>query len=120
MMTRFVVRKVMADTVGPSHRHDPWTSRAAAFRNSLHSGTQRTRVLLALAEAGEHGLTDYELHVKLSILRTAAGTRRDELRKLGLVVATQRVRPTDTGALAIVWVVTPLGRQVARDLDGSE
>jgi hypothetical protein len=105
--------RVVSNQLGPWHTVDPDTSRLAAIDNYARSGSQRRRVLYELDEAELKGRTDYELHAALDILRTAAGTRRDELRKLGLVEKTDDRRPTDTGCTAVVWRITPAGQFVA-------
>lgn len=96
-------------TVGPSHAKDPWTSRAAAQDNSRRIVGQRMKVLGALVDAGDYGCTDYELGLSLGLLRTAAGTRRGELRDLLMCVGTDRTRLTDTGNKGQVHVVTEYG-----------
>lgn len=108
---------VLAPTPGPAHRDAMPTEQAAAEQVAVRSGTQRARVLVALAAAGDKGLTDYEMSLRASICRPhVAGTRRADLQRLGLVVQTDRTRPTDTGCMAVVWCCTDAGRRVAGEL----
>lgn len=89
------------------------TSRDAAVLNRPRRPRDRERVYAALADAGERGLTDFEIAAVLSaegpcIGQTSAGKRRLDLERAGLVV--RRVvdgqpdrRPSPTGAPAAVW-----------------
>jgi hypothetical protein len=99
--------------VGPGVRNrDPDTSRAAAQRNLSGRHTDRRKALACLADAGEHGLTDFELAARMGRQQTSCGKRRGELRDLGLVEDTGRRRPAPSGSAAIVWAITPHGRRV--------
>jgi len=80
---------------------DPDTSHSAAKSASVRGPNQRIKVWDALNFLGE--ATDFELSEYLGILRSSAGKRRQELTELGLVEATDFRRPTDTGAMSIVW-----------------
>lgn len=104
------VTLVTANDEGPSHRGDPATSRIAARLNAPRSGTQRARVLLALAERAQ---TDYELERRLGLKHSSVGTRRGELVEGGFVEITDETRLTDTGSPAAVWRVTAKGAQAA-------
>lgn len=98
-------------TDGRSHTDDPITSKTAARRQLLNSGTNRHKVLVFLAARGELGATGYEIGASLRMLRTAADTRRKELAEMGLVaVKPNALRPTDTGSPAQVHVITDEGR----------
>lgn len=109
-------RAVTEARQGPSHRHDPDTSRRAARSNAVRSGSQRHRVLAALYLASGPGLTDDELGERVGIYRHVAGTRRGELVGAGLVEATDYRRPTPTGNQAIVWRITDRGLAVINQL----
>lgn len=85
-----------------------------------HSGSQRLKVLMKLAEAGAVGATDYELGTSLGILRTSAGKRRKELLEDGLVTDTGERRITDTGSSAVVWALTPEGSALVESHRGPE
>ncbi|MFZ2488099.1 MAG: hypothetical protein WAZ19_08240 [Anaerolineae bacterium] len=85
---------------------DPDTSRDAAILALETTATLRQRCLTALVAAGADGLTDFELAEIVGRQPTSAGKRRGELVALGLVEATDRRRPTPSGATAIVWVAT--------------
>lgn len=87
---------------------DPATSHAAAARAT---GTHQTKALAALVAAGDHGLNDFELAHRTGIKQTSIGKRRKELERQGFCRPSDRRRPSDTGADAIVHVVTPAGRR---------
>lgn len=85
----------------------------AAHGDRTARDAQRQSVLIALANAGDAGLTDYEAGRVLGVLRTSAGKRRLELMRDDLVADSGQRRPTDTGATAAVWVATEAGRRAA-------
>lgn len=100
--------------LGPSNDKD--TSKKAAEFNYPRSGTQRHRVLMALAEAGEHGLTRDEIcewlqkRRRKKISESAIDARVWELeKKMGYIEPTGRARMTQTGALAEVLTISRLG-----------
>jgi hypothetical protein len=97
---------------------DPATSRDAARLAKLTAGTVRTKCLLALADAGERGLTDFELGAAVGRQQTSAGKRRGELVEAGYVENTHEKRPAPSRAFAAVWRITDLGREKARELRG--
>lgn len=106
------------DTVGRTHGHDPVTSRMAAKRQAVTSGTNRFRVLEFLRSCGVRGATGYEIGRNLNMLRTAADTRRKELAEVGLVETRPNVlRPTDTGSPAQVHVITENGLAALSELE---
>ena len=80
---------------------DPDTSHLAAKTASVRGPNQRAQVWQAIKDLSE--ATDYEIAIHLGILRSSAGKRRQELTELGLVEPTDFRRPTDTGAMSIVW-----------------
>jgi hypothetical protein len=83
----------------------PETSRAAAVDLFPRSGNQRVQVLASIHAAGERGRTDYELE-RRGFTRSSASTRRFELQQLGWVKDSGKRRPTGTGQMAIVWVLS--------------
>lgn len=85
-------------------RTDPDTSQAAALTHAEIRRRDRERVLAALRDAGDRGLTDYELADKVDRQQNSAGKRRGELRDAGLVRDSGRRRKAPSGSLAIVWV----------------
>ena len=99
-------------TVAAARTTDPDTS---------HSPTRpswsddRTAALLALADAGDDGLTDFELAAITGVKQTSIGKRRGELRDRGLVADSGRRRESDTRSAAIVWTITPSGRDAATE-----
>lgn len=101
----------------PSHRHDPVTSRKAAARAHHGAGAHRDRILVFLLEQGELGATAFESWQATGGARpSGAGTRLGELKKAGMVRQSSRTRPTDTGSAAMVWDLTLLGVERARQL----
>lgn len=110
-----------ANVPGAVHRDDPPTSHQAALANAPRSGSQRGRLLLALAAAGEHGMTDYGASIAARIARPhVAGTRRAELLRLGLVEEAGGTALTDTGSPALLWRLTEAGRTVAEQMRREE
>ena len=82
---------------------DPATSHAAA---RYPHASARARLLLTFAEHEAHGLTVYEA---ARILGTEKGTtdrRRAELLERLQIIDSNQTRPTNTGASAIVFVVS--------------
>lgn len=124
-----VVAQAQAPWLGQYRAGQPETAKAAALAVKPRSGSQRARVLLALAAAGDAGLTDYELAQRAGIRRMhTAGTRRLELngpRDGGtypvLVEAVEgTTRPTDTDTQAQVWRLTDAGHRVAAAVEAGE
>lgn len=108
------------DRPGPSHAGGHATERAAAAANAGRSGSQRRRVLEAIAGAGSDGHTDFELERLLGLNRPSPGNRRGELVTAGLVANSGRTRKTNTGSPAVVWVLTDAGREVFGRLEGDD
>lgn len=90
------------------------TSRDASILNLPNRARDRDRVLKAIADAGPHGLTDFELETATGIKQTSCGKRRLELQRDGFVArrhvtdpATGKIipdrRPSPTGAPSAVW-----------------
>lgn len=101
--------------LGPFVR-DSETSREAAIQNYPRRGTQLRTVFEAVVAAGIRGRTRDELHAELvgtgkGIAEGALDARVWELgpRKAGWLVPNGEKRPTPTGAMAEVLVVSPLG-----------
>lgn len=95
------------EIVGRYHRNGQDTEREAAMLVAPRAGTQRARVLQVLRGA-EKGCTDYELWAVHGIGARphVPGTRREELIADGWpIVDSGARRRTDTGSLAIVWVL---------------
>jgi hypothetical protein len=114
--------------VQPSLDFDPASteSRLANVYSLPHRQRDKDRVLTALTEAGEEGLTDFELSYRLSVFgpaigQTSAGKRRLDLERDGLVARRLVIdphtyalipdrRPSPTGALAGVYVLAKFSR----------
>lgn len=95
-----------------SRREDPMTSHLAASKAELGASAGRLAVLGQLMLGSQ---TDFEIAAALNRQQTSAGKRRGELRDHGLVEAVKdgddpATRPAPSGAAAIVWQITALGR----------
>lgn len=95
---------------GAHHAHARETERAAAYDVLPRSGTQRMMVLLVIADAGEHGLTDQEIAERSGLYLYSAAPRRHELLRGGWVEDSGLRRGTGRGGNAIAWRLTTLGR----------
>ena len=84
---------------------DPDTSHAAARDARALSSPHRRLALQVLREAGDHGLTDFELAARTGVPQTSIGVRRKELVRAGLVEPTDERRLSPSGSKAIVWRV---------------
>lgn len=98
--------------VGANH---PETSRKAAKAVAPKRGTLRDVLFGVIANAGEHGRTDAELHQAVDVdwrtdIRSIGSARIDLRDKYGLIRDSGRTRLTPGGNEAIVWVLTDLGR----------
>lgn len=93
------------------------TSRDAANDNRPRAQQHRELALAALTEAGERGLTDFELEDVVGVKQTSIGVRRGELKKAGLVARRLVIdpktlelvgdrRPAPSGSTAAVWSLT--------------
>ena len=102
-----------ADAMGARHAGGGDTETAAALAVIPRSGTQRRKVLEALAASAD-GLTDDELAERTGLFLYSAAPRRVELRDGGWVLDSGRRRPTGRDAAAVVWVVSAAGREALR------
>ncbi len=92
--------------IGRYHHDGHDTEIAAAVRVAPRAGTQREKVLAALREHSDVGVTDYELWALYDIGARphVPATRREELIADGWpIVDSGERRRTDTGSPAIVW-----------------
>lgn len=99
-----------ADDIGKFRADPKPTELKAAVAVYPRTGSQRRRVLDAIAEAGERGLTNEEIGKVPGIADTAHRTRRKELVEGGWVEDSGRVRASDSGNDSIIWVLTERGR----------
>lgn len=129
-----VARRITEPRRGATHRDAVETEIIAALRNLPRSGTQRRRVLEAIAAAGDAGCSDYQLECDLAepvygladngeqvivsggMRRPSPGNRRGELEDDGLVVFTGEHRATNTGSPARVHRITDKGVAVLAEL----
>jgi hypothetical protein len=99
-----------ADRAGASHRDDPSTSRDAARANFPRSGSQRHRVLQAVADAGQRGLTAEEAAhatgMRSGVSGNSAAKRLSELKQAGYVESVGLTRKTANGCEAQVFAAT--------------
>jgi hypothetical protein len=107
---------------GEARRTDPITSILAANSNLDGKSRDIVRALLALADAGERGYTDFELAVVTNSTQISIGKRRHNL--TGKVKGEQVYppyvedsgdkRPSPTNSPSIVWKCTERGYKFAR------
>lgn len=103
----FTTVNLMKNKLGPSNKSS--TSQKAAKLNLGKSGTQRFRVFKAIATSND-GLTRNEISKNLDLLQKSADGRVWQLIQDGLIVDTDRERPTGNGGVASVLILTPKGR----------
>ncbi len=84
------------------------TDRVAALEVMPRTGTQRRRVLAAIADS-PGGLTDHELAEKTGLYLYSAAPRRTELLRGGWVRDSGARRTTPLGSEAVVWTLTDAG-----------
>lgn len=119
------------DTRGMARNTDPETSHGAAAKASRNKAAGQRLALAALYQAGDNGLTDFELADITGWQQTSIGKRRGELRDDLLVEAVtqpdprtgaprpvKRKSPTNTPSQ--VWAITPAGREAAAALTTQE
>ena len=71
------------------------------------AASYREQVFLHILRESERGATDDEIQKALGMKHQTETPRRSELEELGLIFAAPgQFRPTRSGSLAIVWVVT--------------
>ena len=87
-------------------------SRDAALQNYPKGGSQRERVLLAVARAGPHGATRDELAQLLDLGDSTVDARVWELKRGGFVADTELQRETSQGGKASVLILSEKARVV--------
>lgn len=103
------------NAIAGARNTDPHTSHLAAVHAISGKADNQRRALTALYQAGDNGLTDFELADATGLQQTSIGKRRGELRDLGLVCKASDadgrilVRPAPSGKSAIVWRLTAAG-----------
>lgn len=97
-----------AATAGAAHASGRDTERAAAWAAMPRAGTQRRRVLDALA-ASNTGLTDHEIAGETGLYLYSAAPRRVELLRGGWLRDSGHRRRTPHGSDAVVWALTEAG-----------
>ena len=107
----------LAKSLGPFQAHSS-TSRAAALTNYPRSGSQRQRIIEALASVYPDGLTREQLSTRLGIVLNSVLPRVVELRDGGWIEESGTTRATRQGASASVLVLTERARQ-ERDGDAA-
>lgn len=106
--------EVAVPAEGQAHRAAGDTERAAALAVAPRTGTLRALVLGAFADcatAGESGLTDHELAHHLGKYLYSIAPRRTELVHGGWLEDSTERRITPNGAQAVVWRLSPTGRE---------
>lgn len=87
----------------PAQAHSK-TSVSAAEQIEPFTGTQRGRVLEFIRGCGEQGSTDEEVQAALAMNPSTQRPRRVELVRMGFIRDSGRVRQTQAGRDAVVWV----------------
>lgn len=113
---------VLAPEVGKWHRDDPATSRRAGVNAGMRAGALKHRILRHLADVGDHGATDFELHRNCDAngrVHSAANRRKEMQDRFDppLIVTTAHTRPTDTGEDGHVHRITTAGLEVLAAVD---
>jgi hypothetical protein len=85
------------------------TSRDAAKVITPRVGSLRDQVYAVLRAKYPNGATADEISAFLRKTEFSIRPRMSELRKMGMIEATQARRPNASGVLAIVWVATIKG-----------
>ena len=96
-------------TPGFAHAEAGDTENGAARLVAPRTGTQRSKVLWAIARAYD-GLTDHEIASTTGLYLYSAAPRRVELVNFGWVVDSGKRRMTPNGAKAIVWKLVDAAR----------
>jgi hypothetical protein len=94
------------NAVGPYSRESE-TSRLAALRVYPKSGSQRWKVLIAIARAGERGMTRDELGEYLRLPDSSVDGRVWELKQGNWIDESDQKRKTRYGSLAAALVLVP-------------
>lgn len=90
-----------------------WTTETRPPK-TINLTPDRLQVLLLIA-GSIRGLTDEEIHLSVPTApRSTINSRRHSLVQIGLVRDSGQKRRISTGRSAIIWELTPKGRQVAR------
>lgn len=112
--------QLLRDSPGIVGSDHPATSKQAARKISIKSGTQRHRVLHLIAGHGPDGVTDERIQ-SYGINANSERPRRIELLEAGFIEAvpyTEATGKTAAGLDATLWRVTPKG-QAALDACGA-
>ncbi len=99
---------------------DPSTSHDAARRASSRAAADSELVLLAHADAGERGLTGYELEAATRRPYQSVGPRRPGLERLGLIAKVPGLkRENERGNPEQVYRITHAGKEQAANFRAS-
>jgi hypothetical protein len=96
------------------------TSEAAAQRAEPVAGAMRSTVLAAVLLTAARGATCDELEVLVGLRHQTCSARVRELVLLGSLVDSGQRRPTRSGRLAAVYLVTPAGLESRLPARGAE
>lgn len=94
----------------PAASGAPETQRQAAILAYYKTGSDRLRVLDAIARSRDDGLTDFEIEQEFAMKHQTASARRNDLMKDGWIEDSGKRRETDTGSKAAVWILSEQGR----------
>lgn len=102
------IKRIDENVVGLVQKDGPTTSKEAAVAVFPRSGTQRHRVLQALAMS-TFGLTDEDIEDITGLDYNSSGPRRRELVNAGWVKDSGEVRKSGKGVNQVVWKITTEG-----------
>lgn len=110
-------RRVFRDAPGATRANDPDVSRRAARDVKPRTGTQRGKILSAIAAKGDHGATSEEAADASGVsFSRSSGPRIAELLRDGYIRDTGRTRPGSLGSDQRVLVATEKGREAIGSL----
>lgn len=104
--------------IGGFRKGGPSTSKAAAIQIYPRTGSQRYRILMAIRQAGDHGLTAHETAEATGILYRSVTPRIGELKNGGWVRANGKTRRSDMNMQVEVLVLTPKAIQWIEEKEG--
>jgi hypothetical protein len=106
---------LMAPRRGASRHTDPTTSHDAGADVAPRTGTQRWRLLKAIAAAGDAGLTNEEAAELTGIALRSSGPRLAELKHGGWIAATGKTRLGSLNSEQDILVTTDKGQMAMAD-----
>lgn len=109
------LRTPTSASVGRHHSNGKPTEIKAARSVTLKAGSQRGRILVAIAEV-EEGLTQWEITHRLDILRSSVCARVNELETSGWIEPRGETKRAGTTVPEHIYFATTSGKRWARKL----